>query len=142
MKKKLIGIIVCTLLIVPLIALNSVGEENTTINNHKYIVYFSGNNVTSWEGHDYPFRGPNRCFNLFLSGEDNYVKFNLLNSTIFLIVNGKSRTIEGSASVYFGLSAHNTFLVLWIPPLRSYLHPFDTRYKIFGICDNLEIFEG
>jgi len=133
MKKKILGMFVCMLMIIPIYIFSCSGKEIVYVHGHGYEGYES-KYPSIWQ----------RPFSAFLKSNEsgNYVSVSYSYSAapIFLLVNGIPQFIFEPATVTLGLTEPNTFALLIFyrlvrpNPLWRFMDG-----RIFSICDSLEI---
>jgi len=133
--KKIVGIFVCMLLIIPVISTTMAAN-----NEQKYNVYISGRHLTDFDDGNSDNYYNLWHLSLFKADESgNWVNFSFTKKTlILLIINNEPSIIKGPVNIYLGLTEPETFMFFWWPTFSLI---GIGRAKIFGVCDTIEIFE-
>jgi len=131
MKKILLGIVFCMLLIVPVLSISCEAKEIVLISGQGCNGYTSGNLNDDRPGNFFPF------WNFLKSNQSgNYVSFHYYANPVFLIVNGIPRVIKHPANIKLGLTEPNTFAFVKIFITNLEL---DMGTRVFSICDSIEV---
>jgi hypothetical protein len=131
MKKTLIGLVVCMLLLITVLSISCEAKEIVFISGQGCNGYTGGNLNDNRPGNFFPF------WNLIKSNQSgNYVSFSYKTNPVFLIVNGIPRVIKQPANIKLGLTEPNTFACVKIFITNLEL---DMGARVFSICDSIEI---
>jgi hypothetical protein len=135
MKKKIIGLVLCMLLIIPVLSISCEAKKMVFINGRssgRYQIY-----ADSWTGKN-PFLTIIKANQSF---QNNFALFNFTKGPIVLIVNGIPRLIIQPASIKIGLNEPKTFAVLKFF-ISDILHglltgqAFHIGARVFSVCDD------
>jgi hypothetical protein len=136
MKKLILGIVFCMLLIIPVLSISGEAKE---------IVLMTGQGCNGAEGGNWndEFHSHGLLFPMWhyvrANQSGNYVSVHYYANPIFMIVNGIPRVIKHAACVKLGLTEPETFAVMKEFIANPSEHDYPMGMRIFSICDSIEI---
>lgn len=133
MKRCIVSIGLCMLLMVPLLPTHMATEAVVT-----HTIYMSGRYLTDFD-RPWSIKYLNFWhFSLFRGDSSgNYVNFSFSHDTIVtLVVDNKPQLIQGPVDIYLGITEPGTFLMLWWPVLSL---SGIGRAKIGGVVDTIQM---